>query len=157
MKNAYSLSSYLHSVDRLRIVLSFVFPLHSSDIWWRFVVAVVCRRNGYVSPSFFCKISENLYIWHFCRMTCSDCEVHGYDWESELSILGRVHLYCNRYLWATRLQKFNPHQHETQVRYGGPHTPERRVAASTLRRYSFGLRLTISQADARPVMTISFN
>ena len=29
--------------------------------------------------------------------------------------------------------------------------PEQRVAASTLRRYSFGLRLAIAQADARPV------
>ena len=30
------------------------------------------------------------------------------------------------------------------------HTPEQRVAASTLRRYSFRLRLAIAQADARP-------
>ena len=30
------------------------------------------------------------------------------------------------------------------------HTPEQRVAVSTLRRYSFGLRLTIAQADAGP-------
>ena len=36
------------------------------------------------------------------------------------------------------------------------HTPEQRVAASTLRRYSFFLRLAIAQADARPVMPISF-
>ena len=36
------------------------------------------------------------------------------------------------------------------------HTLEQRVAASTLRRYSFGLRLTIAQADARPVMSIPF-
>ena len=36
------------------------------------------------------------------------------------------------------------------------HTPEQRVAASTLRRYSFGLRLAIAQADARPVMPASF-
>ena len=36
------------------------------------------------------------------------------------------------------------------------HTPEQRVAASTLRRYSFGLRLAIAQADARPVIPISF-
>ena len=36
-----------------------------------------------------------------------------------------------------------------QVRCGR-HTPEQRVAASTLRRYSFGLRLAIAQADARP-------
>ena len=35
------------------------------------------------------------------------------------------------------------------------HTPEQRVAASTLRRYSFGLRLAIVQADARPVTLIS--
>ena len=32
------------------------------------------------------------------------------------------------------------------------HTPEQRVAASTLRRYSFGL----AQADARPAMPVSF-
>ena len=32
---------------------------------------------------------------------------------------------------------------------------EQRVAASTLRRYSFGLHLAIAQADARPVMPIS--
>ena len=31
------------------------------------------------------------------------------------------------------------------------YTPEQRIAASTLRRYSFGLRLAIAQADARPV------
>ena len=36
-----------------------------------------------------------------------------------------------------------------QVQVWG-HTPEQRVAASTLRRYSFGLRLAIAQADARP-------
>ena len=36
------------------------------------------------------------------------------------------------------------------------HTPEQRVAASTSRRYSFGLRLAIAQADARPAMPASF-
>ena len=36
------------------------------------------------------------------------------------------------------------------------HTPEQRVAASTLRRYSFGLPLAIAQADARPAMPVSF-
>ena len=36
------------------------------------------------------------------------------------------------------------------------HTPKQRIAASTLRRYSFGLRLIIAQADARPVMPASF-
>ena len=36
------------------------------------------------------------------------------------------------------------------------HTSEQRVAASTLRRYS-GLRLAIVQADARPVMPVSFS
>ena len=36
------------------------------------------------------------------------------------------------------------------------HTPEQRVAASTLRRYYFGLRLAIAQADARPAMPASF-
>ena len=36
------------------------------------------------------------------------------------------------------------------------HTPEQRVAASTVRRYSFGLRLAIAQADARPTMPVSF-
>ena len=30
------------------------------------------------------------------------------------------------------------------------------VAASTLRRYSFGLRLAIEQADTRPAMPVSF-
>ena len=35
-------------------------------------------------------------------------------------------------------------------------TPEQRVAASPLRRYSFVLRLAIAQADARPVMPASF-
>ena len=34
-------------------------------------------------------------------------------------------------------------------------TPEQRVAASTLRRYTLGLRLAIAQADTRPVMPIS--
>ena len=36
------------------------------------------------------------------------------------------------------------------------HAPEQRVAASTLRRYSFGLRRTIAKADARPAMPIFF-
>ena len=35
------------------------------------------------------------------------------------------------------------------------HTPEQRDAASTLRRYSFCLRLTIAQAHARLVMPVS--
>ena len=35
------------------------------------------------------------------------------------------------------------------------HTPEQRVAASTLQRYSLGLRLAIAQADARPVIHVS--
>ena len=45
-----------------------------------------------------------------------------------------------------------------QVRSGQvwEHTPEQRVAASILRRYSFGLRLAIAQADARPAMPASF-
>ena len=34
--------------------------------------------------------------------------------------------------------------------------PEQRVAASTLQRYTLGLRLTIAQADARPAMPVSF-
>ena len=37
-----------------------------------------------------------------------------------------------------------------KVRYGG--TPQQRVAASTLRRYSFGLRQAIAQTITRPVM-----
>ena len=36
------------------------------------------------------------------------------------------------------------------------HTPEQRVAVSTLRRHSFGLRLAIAQADVRPAMPVSF-
>ena len=36
------------------------------------------------------------------------------------------------------------------------HTPEQRVAASTLRRYFLGLRLAIAQADAKPAMPASF-
>ena len=36
------------------------------------------------------------------------------------------------------------------------HTPQQRVAASTLRRYDFGLRLATAQADAGPAMPISF-
>ena len=36
------------------------------------------------------------------------------------------------------------------------HTPELRVAASTLRRYSFGLRLAIAQAVARPALRMIF-
>ena len=36
------------------------------------------------------------------------------------------------------------------------HTPEQRVAASTLRRYSLGLCLAIAQADARLFMPVSF-
>ena len=36
------------------------------------------------------------------------------------------------------------------------HTPEQRVAASTWRRFSLGLRLVIAQADARPAMPVSF-
>ena len=37
------------------------------------------------------------------------------------------------------------------------HTPEQRVATSTLRRYSLSLRLAIAQADARPIMPVSSN
>ena len=33
------------------------------------------------------------------------------------------------------------------------HTPKQRVAASTLRWYSFSIRLAIAQADARPSRT----
>ena len=36
------------------------------------------------------------------------------------------------------------------------HTPEQRVAAPTLRLYSYGLRLAIAYADASPVIPISF-
>ena len=36
------------------------------------------------------------------------------------------------------------------------HTPKQSVAASTLRRYSFGLRPAIAQADARPTRSASF-
>ena len=36
------------------------------------------------------------------------------------------------------------------------HTPEQRVAASTMRRYFFGFRLTIAQTVAYPVMLVSF-
>ena len=49
-------------------------------------------------------------------------------------------------------QAFLPHSRSGQV-WG--HTPEQRVAASTLRRYSFGLRLAIAQADARLAMPAS--
>ena len=35
------------------------------------------------------------------------------------------------------------------------HTPEHHIAASTLRRHSFGLRLAIVQAHARPTKPIS--
>ena len=35
------------------------------------------------------------------------------------------------------------------------HTPEQRVAASTLPWYSFGFRLATTQADARPAMPAS--
>ena len=50
------------------------------------------------------------------------------------------------------------HNDYEQVRSGQVwwHTPEQRVAASTLRRYSLGLRLAIAQADARPAMPVSF-
>ena len=41
-------------------------------------------------------------------------------------------------------------------RSGMRNSPEQRVTASTLRRYSFVLRLAIAQADAMPVMPISF-
>ena len=43
------------------------------------------------------------------------------------------------------------------IRSGGGHTAEQRVAASTLRRYSFGLRLAIAQADARPAMPFRYD
>ena len=35
-------------------------------------------------------------------------------------------------------------------------TREQRIATSTLRRYSLGLRLAIAQADTRPAMPLSF-
>ena len=34
---------------------------------------------------------------------------------------------------------------------GGRRTPQQRIGASTLRRYTYGFRLAIAQADARPV------
>ena len=37
------------------------------------------------------------------------------------------------------------------------HMPEQRVAASTLRRYVFGLSLSIAQADARPILQIGLH
>ena len=43
-----------------------------------------------------------------------------------------------------------------QVRSGMGHMPEECVAESALRRFSFGLRLAIVQADAKPVMPISY-
>ena len=48
--------------------------------------------------------------------------------------------------------------HHPGVRSGQiwKHTPEQRVAVSTLRRYSLGLRLHIAQADARTAMPESF-
>ena len=36
------------------------------------------------------------------------------------------------------------------------HTPEQRIAASTLRRHFLGLRLAIAQAEAKPVIPVSF-
>ena len=36
------------------------------------------------------------------------------------------------------------------------HTTDQRVVSFTLPRYSFGLRLPIAQADARPAMPVSF-
>ena len=47
---------------------------------------------------------------------------------------------------------------EKKVRSGQVwgYTPEQRVTASTLRRYSFGHRLAIAQADARPAMPVFF-
>ena len=54
--------------------------------------------------------------------------------------------------WSLFIGRVDRRNQEAQV-WG--HTPEQRIAASTLRRYSFGLRLAIAQADARPVMPVS--
>ena len=49
--------------------------------------------------------------------------------------------------WALR-RRMSPYLVRSGQVWG--HTPEQRIAASTLQRYSFGLRLAIAQADARP-------
>ena len=56
----------------------------------------------------------------------------------------------------TSFLKIEPRQ--GQVRSGQVlgYTPEQRVAAFTLRRYSFSHRLAIAQADAKPAMPVSF-
>ena len=61
----------------------------------------------------------------------------------------RVQFYLNPPLTQTKFRTWK------RVRSGMGTYSEQRVAASTLRRYFFGLRLAIAQADARPVMPMS--
>ena len=64
-------------------------------------------------------------------------------------------LLCRNYCCDVRIYFDDPLcQTPGQVRL--VHTPEQRVAASTSRRYSFGVRLTIALADARPGTPMSF-
>ena len=60
---------------------------------------------------------------------------------------------------TSSLDSPHPRRHNVMTSWSGQvwgHTPEQRVAASTLWRYFFVLRLAIAQTDARPVMPISF-
>ena len=66
-----------------------------------------------------------------------------------LEALAKDELFCKKP--CPKFQKFS--ERPGQV-WG--HTPEQRVAASTSRRYSFGIRLAIAQTDARPAMPVSF-
>ena len=56
----------------------------------------------------------------------------------------------------SQLCEYNTVNFEYIVRCGQVrgHTPEQRVAASTSRRYSFGLPLAIAQEDPRPAMPV---
>ena len=65
-------------------------------------------------------------------------------------------IYDNSF-WAFETRGLTTHKGVNLVRSGQVwgHTPEQRVAASTLGRYSLGLRLAIAQADARTIMPIS--
>ena len=54
----------------------------------------------------------------------------------------------NKYVCRITVWRCTPQVRSGQV---GGYTPEQRVAASTLRRYSFGLRLAIAQTDTRPI------
>ena len=74
-----------------------------------------------------------------------------------LALIDVSHQFIKSVCAIERSNKLGVNDHSGQVRSGQVrgHTPQQCVAASTLRRYYFGLRLAIAQAKARPAMPVS--